>query len=73
MSSDLNTNCLAGFRCPNCGSRGPFRISATSLFTISDDGSWDFGEIEYDSGSYCVCAACDHDGIIHDFEVEAQP
>ena len=73
MSKRANTNCLTGFRCPECGSHGPFRIAATSLFTIHDDGAWDFGEIEYDDGSYCVCDRCDHDGIVRDFQAEAQP
>lgn len=71
MTSDMtnkpNTNCLAGMRCPQCQSTGPFRIVATALFTIGDDGADIFGDIEYDGGSYCVCPDCGHDGIVHDF------
>jgi hypothetical protein len=73
MTDDINTNCLAGMRCPNCGSRGPFAVSATALFTIGDDGTEDFGDVEYDGGSYCECPACGHDGIVHDFMTEDAP
>jgi hypothetical protein len=68
MSAEVNTNCLRGMVCPQCKSTGPFRISATALFTITDEGADEFGDIEYDGGSYCVCDACDHDGIVHDFK-----
>lgn len=66
MTEIQNTNCLDGMQCPDCKSTGPFKISATALFTIGDDGTEDFGDIEYDAGSYCVCPECDHDGIVHD-------
>jgi len=69
--NDKNTNCLAGMHCPECKSPGPFKISATALFTITDDGTEEFGDIEYDGGSYCCCPACDHDGIVHDFTEQA--
>jgi hypothetical protein len=73
MTNTPNTNCLAGMRCPNCKSTGPFKISATALFTIGDDGTEDFGDVEYDGGSYCFCPACEHDGIVHDFMAGEQP
>jgi hypothetical protein len=68
MTDAPNTNCLADMRCPHCKSTGPFKISATAMFTIGDDGTEDFGDIEYDGGSYCVCPECDHYGIVHDFQ-----
>lgn len=66
-----NANCLAGMACPQCGSPGPFQISATALFTMTDDGSETFGDIAYDGGSYCRCVACGHDGFVHDFRTGA--
>lgn len=57
-------------KCPRCGSRGPFRIAATSLFTMFSDGADDHEDIEYDGGSYCDCVACYHSGIVHDFETD---
>lgn len=65
-----NTNCLAGMQCPECKSYGPFRISATSLFVMYDNGSDDYHDVEYDDGSYCDCPECDHAGIVHDFKTE---
>lgn len=62
-----NKNCLDGMACPQCRSHGPFQISATALFTMTDDGSDAFGDIAYDGGSYCRCVACGHDGFVHDF------
>lgn len=66
-SASENINCLAGMRCPKCKSRGPFAIAATAIFTMTDEGTDSFGDIEYDDGSYCQCTECDHDGIIDEF------
>jgi hypothetical protein len=67
-----NTNCLVGMQCPNCKSLGPFSISATAIFTFSDDGTESFGDVEYDGGSYCLFIECEHDGIVHDFNAVDQ-
>ncbi len=45
-------------------------VSCTTLILLNDDGAWDFGDIEYDGGSYRVCDHCDRDGIVHDFQPE---
>jgi hypothetical protein len=67
-----NTNCLEGMRCPGCGSDGPFRISATVLVLVEDDGpADDLSGSEWDDGSYCECDACDHSGIVNDFTIKA--
>jgi hypothetical protein len=66
MIKVTNTNCLAGMQCPSCKSDGPFKIAATALFTIHDDGTGEFGDVEYDGGSYCECPQCDFDGIVDD-------
>lgn len=73
MNVDANSNCLAGMQCPACGSHGPFKIAATALFTMTDDGTESFGDLEYDDGSYCLCPQCDHDGILADFRTEDEP
>ncbi len=44
-----NTNCLEGIQCPQCGNADRFRIVATSLFTVTDDGTEDHGDVEWDS------------------------
>ena len=68
MTEAANTNCLAGMACPSCKNEGPFKIAATALFTIHDDGTGAFGDVEYDDGSYCACPQCDFDGIVWDFK-----
>jgi hypothetical protein len=70
-----NTNILEGMHCPQCGSDGPFKISATSLFTVYDDGT-DHEDVEWDDDSSCACDTCDHSGTVKDFtikETEAAP
>jgi hypothetical protein len=71
--TEPNTNCLAGMQCPRCKSLGPFTISCTAIFILTDDGAECSGDIEYDGGSYCMCRECEHDGIIHDFQTGEQP
>ena len=39
FGDEPNTNALAGMRCPNCKSTGPFEINATACFTVYDDGA----------------------------------
>lgn len=57
MTSE-NTNCLAGMKCPKCGSREPFGIEVTTTVTMSDDGTEDHGNCEWDDSAYCECRAC---------------
>jgi hypothetical protein len=68
MTKAANTNCLTGMECPGCKSVGPFKIAATALFIIHDEGTGEFGELEYDDGSYCECPQCDFNGIVWDFK-----
>jgi hypothetical protein len=67
-----NNNCLEGMGCPNCGSEGPFKIEAVSTFTVSDDGTEDHGDVEWDDESFCQCEDCDHKGTVADFTLEQE-
>ena len=71
MTKAANTNCLAGMECPGCKSDGPFKIQATALFTIHDDGTEAFGAVEYDAASYCACPQCDFEGIVDHLHIAA--
>lgn len=68
----MNTNCLAGLRCPNCGSEGPFRIRAVASFLLHDDGADEFWEMDWDGNSWCQCANCNHghETTVDDFMIE---
>jgi hypothetical protein len=65
-----NTNCLDGMKCPKCGSEGPFKIAGTALFTVSDEGTEEYGDVEWDNNSYCHCPECDLDGIVYSFKTD---
>jgi len=65
-----NENCLSGMACPECKSKGPFRIVSTCWAEVHDDGIEDTCEHEWDEESRCVCARCKHDAKVKDFRIE---
>ena len=67
-----NTNCLAGMECPKCGSLGPFKISATSVFEMHDDGSEAHGDVEFDDQAHCSCKACGYSTVVRGFKAAPQ-
>jgi hypothetical protein len=68
-----NTNCLENIQCPACGNEESFRIAATTIVTVTDDGTEDHGDMEWDDDSYAECAKCHRHGTLKDFEVTTQP
>ena len=53
-----NTNCLEGYRCPRCGNDQSFRVVATAIFHVTDDGT-DFGRrVAWDENSSAWCTQC---------------
>ncbi len=66
-----NVNCLAGKRCPKCGSYGPFEVEVTMRVLLSDSGSDDAedGTIDYDDNSPATCYACRSESKFGDFNV----
>jgi hypothetical protein len=70
-----NTNCLADIKCPACGNEDSFRIAATSLFTVTDDGTDDYADVHWDDDSYADCPECHRHGTLRDFRdsVSEQP
>jgi hypothetical protein len=65
-----NENCLAGMRCPECKSDGPFQIAGTATFLVFDDGTDDYFDPEWDAESACQCRECKHIGTVKDFQIE---
>ena len=65
----MNTNCLKGIQCPECGSEGPFVIEVSTTVLMSDDG-WDehVSDTIWEDTSYCRCDDCDHVGEVADFK-----
>jgi DNA-directed RNA polymerase subunit RPC12/RpoP len=65
-----NTNCLQGFKCPQCGNTDSFKIEATCMATVFDDGVDTTTEFEWNNDSYCECPQCSRTGIVQDFSEE---
>lgn len=63
-----NTNCLEGIKCPDCGNEDTFLIAGKSMFTVTDDGTEDHGDVEWDEDSYAECTECRRSGTLKDFE-----
>lgn len=64
---DENVNCLAGLKCPKCGSLGPLRITAVAEFVVADDGTDEFGDVEWSETSAASCTVCSWSGQVKDF------
>ena len=66
-----NINALKGFRCPNCGSEGPFHIVCQVPLCIDDEGAdSDFMGYSFDTTSHCLCPTCTVDGPVSYFLTE---
>lgn len=63
-----NENCLEGMECPACGQSDRFTITFTGSADVTDDGSDDAGDHEWDEKSDCICAECNQMGIVKDFK-----
>ena len=62
------TNCLAGMKCPKCNHDAGFKIEATCLATVFDDGVDEAVEYGWDAHSACQCRSCDYRGLVGDFQ-----
>lgn len=66
-----NVNCLAGKRCPSCGSFGPLEVQVSMRVLLYDEGTdnADDGSVEFDGGSGAMCYTCRYEGKLRDFDV----
>lgn len=67
MTNEENSNCLEGIECPKCGSLGPFKIQVQGWALVSDDGSDDVRELEWDAESAIWCPNCYQRGTVAEF------
>jgi hypothetical protein len=67
-----NENCLAGMKCPTCGSFGRFAVEIVIRGTVwMEDDGWDEPPRdggEWDDASYCQCGECGFTGVVKDFK-----
>ena len=50
-----NENCLEGMRCPKCGQADSFNIRVTACMDVTDDGTDNYSNVEWDDDSPVVC------------------
>ena len=63
-----NENCLLEMSCPECHSRGPFRIGISAIAVVHDDGTDEITDPEWDNDSYCACMSCPFEGTVRGFD-----
>jgi hypothetical protein len=68
----MNTNCLKGWKCPECGSEEPFKIFSVTItadIVLSDDGTVedDVHNTDWEKWSPAECMECGHEGRVIDF------
>jgi len=63
----MNTNCLEGFRCPQCGQTEKLAVLARMWVALTDDGTDPYddavdnmGGTEWDDDSPAECPNCGH-------------
>lgn len=65
-----NENCLEGISCPKCGFEDGFNIRGESIFHVRDDGTAEFGDVDWDQDSLIVCRNCGHRGTVKEFSLK---
>lgn len=70
----MNNNCLKGYRCPKCGSNGPFLIPTSALVEWNDDGTADMYDAEFQAprpgfDPKWICKSCDFSDEEQKFEL----
>ena len=66
----LNSNCLLGYKCPNCGSQGPFEMTTTSTTKWCDDGTEYQDTPSIADEGFSTCLACGKHGETREFDAE---
>ncbi len=69
----MNTNCLAGIKCPKCGNEAVFAITAQVWCIVEDDGVIDYEDHEWDDDSIISCRACPAVGKVGAWTTEPIP
>jgi hypothetical protein len=71
-----NTNCLAGWRCPECGQEDAFKVTITAraVVVVTDDGfsldEAESTETSWEGEDWAQCQGCLHEGTVSTFQVE---
>lgn len=52
--------------CPQCRQYDRFRIVAEALFNVVDDGTLEYGEVEWYDDNHVSCPKCEWEGKVKD-------
>lgn len=64
-----NTNCLKGYRCPDCGQDDRLLITGSAEFSVTDGGSEAHGDHAWGDDNPARCPQCGYDGKLGDFRI----
>jgi hypothetical protein len=65
----VNTDCLEGIRCPDCGNEEAFYIETSAVMYVTDDGAESRGDTSWNDDSHTQCAQCELSGKLATFRV----
>ncbi len=61
----MNTNCLKGWKCPDCGQSTAFHVVSVHTVILTDEGTEPLnGNEEFGGDSNVLCPVCDWLGIM---------
>ncbi len=65
--SERMGNAMKDLACHQCGQRETLHIRVSGLSSITDSGTFDEGNPEWDDDSACTCQKCGAGGTVRDF------
>jgi len=66
-----NSNCLEGCACPSCGQSDLFRVAAFSVFEVTDEGTYDHFDVNWEDDASTWCGECEWKGVFGDLRKAA--
>ena len=63
----MNTNVLQGVACPKCGYETQFLIETITMALMTDDGTEETYDTQWNDDSYCECKKCNHSAAVKEF------
>lgn len=75
----MNTNCLEGLKCPECGYEDEILVYAEMWVSLTDDGTDSFADslkhrsdVAYDENRDAECPNCQHVGRLKEWRITKQ-
>lgn len=68
--TSVNSELLEDIACPECGQRDRFNINFTGQALVTEEGSEDVGDHEWDGSSSTTCTECFYGALLSDFRIK---